>query len=251
MDTAKTTEDALGQQSAFFDAAFTENTRKSLTGAYAVCTTSSGEFTRVVTAESRGAAVLEFGCGDDSHGLRIAHLATHVDAIDISPVGVRLVSDEAERRGITNLTCHVMNAEQLEFPDATFDLVCGSAILHHLSLGTAMPELRRVLKPGGKAVFFEPLGMNPFITLFRRLTPKLRVPDEHPLRRGDLAYIREVFPSTRFTYYHLLSLLAIPFASTRLFDPLHRVLEKSDRALFRIVPPLERFAWVVLIVLAR
>ncbi|MDH7516107.1 MAG: class I SAM-dependent methyltransferase, partial [Bacteroidota bacterium] len=132
------------------------------------------------------------------------------------------------------------------FPDEAFDLVCGSAILHHLDLGNALPELRRVLKPGGSAVFFEPLGTNPFINFFRRLTPRYRVAGEHPLRRGDLERIRAVFPRAHFTHFHFLSLLAVPFRRMPWFRSVHGFLERVDRALFCFAP-LKRFAWVVVI----
>ena len=48
--------------------------------------------------------------------------------------------------------------EALDLPEASFDLVCGSGILHHLALERAYGEVARVLAPTGSAVFSEPLG---------------------------------------------------------------------------------------------
>jgi ubiquinone/menaquinone biosynthesis C-methylase UbiE len=64
-----------------------------------------------------------------------------------------------------------MNAEATTFPDNSFDLICGSSILHHLNLDKACAEIRRILRPDGGAVFIEPLGHNPLINMFRKLTP--------------------------------------------------------------------------------
>src|SRR3546814_1101008 len=78
-----------------------------------------------------------------------------------------------------------MNAEAMTFPDDSFDLVFGSGIIHHLDIDRAFGEIARVLRPGGRAVFIEPLGLNPAIELYRRFTPSARTPDEHPLLRRD------------------------------------------------------------------
>ena len=46
------------------------------------------------------------------------------------------------------------DAERLPFADASFDLVLGHAVLHHLPhLDRAFAEFRRVLKPGGRFLF--------------------------------------------------------------------------------------------------
>ncbi len=67
-----------------------------------------------------------------------------------------------------------MDAEQLTFPDQTFDLIVCNGVLHHLDLRYAYPELARVLKPGGRILCLEALGYNPAIQLYRKLTPHLR-----------------------------------------------------------------------------
>jgi len=56
---------------------------------------------------------------------------------------------------------HLMDANELTFPDASFDLVYGGAILHHLDIDRTMHHVHRVLKPGGAILFTEPLNMNP------------------------------------------------------------------------------------------
>ena len=73
-----------------------------------------------------------------------------------------------------------MPAERLSYSDSVFDLAVGFAIIHHLDLKPALAELHRVLKPGGVAFFAEPLGTNPAIQLYRRLTPQFRTEDERP-----------------------------------------------------------------------
>jgi SAM-dependent methyltransferase len=60
-----------------------------------------------------------------------------------------------------------MDAHKLDFADASFDMIFGVAILHHLDFALAMREIHRVLRKGGKIVFMEPLRHNPVARLVR------------------------------------------------------------------------------------
>ena len=93
--------------------------------------------------------------------------AARVVGIDISDVAIEKARGASRAAGIENAEYRRMNAEFLEFDDNSFDLICGTAILHHLDLTRAYSELARVLKPGGLAVFMEPLGHNPLINVYR------------------------------------------------------------------------------------
>jgi O-methyltransferase/aklanonic acid methyltransferase len=76
--------------------------------------------------------------------------AGEVVGIDLSEGMVRAAQDEAARQGLT-VQVRVMDAEHLEFPDATFDRVlCGFGIMFFPHLDQALEEFRRVLKPGGR-----------------------------------------------------------------------------------------------------
>jgi ubiquinone/menaquinone biosynthesis C-methylase UbiE len=70
--------------------------------------------------------------------------------IDLSEEMVRAANSDAAQRGITTQVL-VMDGEQLDFPDASFDAVlCGFGIMFFPNLGRALAEFRRVLKPGGR-----------------------------------------------------------------------------------------------------
>jgi SAM-dependent methyltransferase len=136
-----------------------------------------------------------------------------------------------------------MDAENTDFADQSFDLVCGTGILHHLDLEKAYSELARILKPGGRAIFLEPLGHNPLINLYRKLTPSLRSQDEHPLKIKDLRFARQFFNRIRIKYFHLLILMAVPFRSTTIFEFLINILGAIDGIIFTLAPLLRRYAW--------
>lgn len=136
-----------------------------------------------------------------------------------------------------------MNAEELEFENNYFNLVCGTGILHHLSLGKAVSEIKRVIKNEGVAVFVEPLGHNVFINYFRLLTPHLRTRHEHPLTVKDLRYLENRFRFIKVKYYYMISLFAILFKRFRSFAKVLKVLERIDNKIFNMLPFFKRYAW--------
>jgi SAM-dependent methyltransferase len=198
-----------------------------------------------------GAHILEYGCGPGSCAFLAAGLANSVVGIDISDVAIAQAEEQARKQGLTNVSFEVMNAEELRFADDSFDVICGSAILHHLDLRKAFLELARVLKPGGSAFFVEPLGHNPAINLYRTLTPKLRTVDEHPLLVGDLELAGEYFDGVDVRFFQLLTFVAIPFRRFPFFRSLRLAMDRWDQRLFRALPYSRRHAWQVVIELSR
>jgi ubiquinone/menaquinone biosynthesis C-methylase UbiE len=104
-----------------------------------------------------------------------------------------------EKAALTSFSIehYLMDANNLTFEDESFDVVFGGAILHHLNVEKTIGHIHRVLKPGGKIVFLEPLNMNPLYKLYRKLNPQERTPDEHALISYDFKIIRD-----KFTFDH-------------------------------------------------
>ena len=74
-----------------------------------------------------------------------------VIGVDISPGMVSETGAEVRRRGLGHVHVQVMDAEALDFPDASFDFVlCGFALQFFPHLERGLAEFRRVLKPGGR-----------------------------------------------------------------------------------------------------
>lgn len=250
--TGMMTENRLGRESKFHDEAFTENTRAVAAAFYSVATVSRGAYHSLIREQlAAGDRALEYGCGKGGLGLELAKEGVCVNAIDISAAGVELAREAAAAEGIADrVEFEVMNAEELEFPGQHFDRVFGSGILHHLDLPRALTEVARVLKPSGKACFFEPLGHNALIRLYRKLTPKMRSEDEHPLLASDLKNLHRFFCKVEVRYFHLLSLAAIPLRNRAGFGPVLGFLNRMDQILFSLLPFLRKQAWIVVIDLA-
>jgi ubiquinone/menaquinone biosynthesis C-methylase UbiE len=98
---------------------------------------------------------LEIGSGTGYFSLNLLQLGAieRLTATDISPGMLQRLSSTAEALGLSAETA-VTEAEELPFEDASFDIVFGHAVLHHIpDLGRAFAEFRRVLRPGGLIAF--------------------------------------------------------------------------------------------------
>jgi 2-polyprenyl-3-methyl-5-hydroxy-6-metoxy-1,4-benzoquinol methylase len=113
----------------------------------------------------RGKRVLVYGCGNDSAAVWFSKSGANVDAIDISPRSVDNQKEIAAKLCL-NINAIVMDAQSLELLSDEYDIVYGNAILHHLDLHKALPEIVRVLKPKGKAIFRDVMSGNIFLRLF-------------------------------------------------------------------------------------
>src|SRR5947209_15585782 len=98
---------------------------------------------------------LEIGAGTGYFSLNMlqAGVVRAATCTDISPGMLRTLASNASRLGLDVRTARA-DAEALPFPDGSFDLVIGHAVLHHLpNLGRAFAEFHRVLAPGGRIIF--------------------------------------------------------------------------------------------------
>jgi SAM-dependent methyltransferase len=181
-----------------------------------------------------GKDVLEYGCGPGWYSFPLAERGARVTGIDISSTAIARATAQAASRPQLQLRFEVADAEDLPFADASFDRVCGSGILHHLNIAAAARQIRRVLRPGGDAIFIEPVAYNPMGAAFRVLTPKLHTPDEHPLVRGDIDTLRGEFEQVDIEFFSLLAPAAIPALAIESGKYLFHAAEAVDRALLKI-----------------
>lgn len=188
---------------------------------------------------------LEYGCGTGALAFDLAAKGCRSAAIDISPVAIETAETEARERGL-DVRFAEMNAEAMSFEPNSFDLVYGSGILHHLDIERATTEVVRVLRPGGRAVFLEPLGYNPLINAYRRTTPEMRTVDEHPLLQADLTLIERHSSDFEACFHGLTSIAAAPLMETPIGPQLASLCRRVDQALFA-VPKVGLLAWMVVI----
>jgi SAM-dependent methyltransferase len=244
-------EQRLQREEVFHDQVYKEHGRRSVSKYYRIMEPLTEAYEGAISSRCTGKRVLEYGCGKGRYLGLLAEKADSVTAIDISGEAVEQAREAARSEGLANVDVRVMNAESLQFADGAFDLVCGSAIVHHLDLHKTFSEVARVLSPEGVAIFIEPMGHNPLINLYRSSTPHLRTEDEHPLRLRDLQLAGSFFEVVNVSYFYLLTLAAVPFRNARFFSGLLGALGTADRYLFRALPFAKRYAWYAMITLER
>lgn len=103
-------------------------------------------------AATRGLKVLEIGCGLGTDGAQFAKAGAEYTGVDLTDAAVELARKRFELFNLLG-TFRDADAENLDFPDASFDLVYSHGVLHHTpDTARAVREVHRVLKPGGRAV---------------------------------------------------------------------------------------------------
>ncbi len=103
-------------------------------------------------ASARGGKVLEIGVGMGSDLLSWAEGGAETYGIDITAEHLRLTRRNFELHGRA-VDLRLCDATQIDFPDATFDVVYSNGVLHHTpDTVRCIGEAWRVLKPGGRFI---------------------------------------------------------------------------------------------------
>lgn len=147
----------------------------------------------------------------------------------------------------------VGDAEKMEFPDNSFDIVFNSGTMSCLDLNKGLHEVCRVLKPDGIFLGIDTLGHNPILNLNRYLKyrrgERTKQTLNHVLRISDLERFNRFFGKTEFRYYDLLTFMVIPFEKLPYIrQVMLKLLGKVDGLLFHSF--LKRYAFKVVFILS-
>lgn len=201
-----------------------------------------------VKAELRNPSrrLLVVGCGNGRDALIYAKMGFAVCGFDVSPKAIEIGADAAERFGMQErVKFSVQPAENLNYESESFDLAVGVNVLHHVDIERSLAELLRVLKPGGRAIFKEPL-VTPRRDSIRNRPPVSwiipkgvksvpkgvyydLVPGEKNLDAADLEMIKREVTNFSVKHWHVLAKLSALVGR-------RPTLEKIDWALFKILP---------------
>ncbi len=131
----------------------------------------------------RGRRVLDVGCGAGVDLARFAKGGAVVTGVDLSSSAIALARQNFEQQGL-QADLRVADGEHLPFPDDTFDLVYAHGVVQYTpDCRRLVDECRRVLKPGGEAVF----QVYNRISWLNALSKLMKVPLEH----GDAPVLRK------------------------------------------------------------
>ena len=173
-----------------------------------------------------GRRVLVCSCGSGGEPVMAANAGATVSAFDISPVAVANAQRYAAYHGVS-VAVRVMDFHQLEYPDESFDVITGTAVLHHVDCARVGPQIWRCLAPGGIAYFRENSDRNPLLRFARRAlfgrpgeVQRTRflglrrngTPDEYPLTEDEIATLDGAFEGElvrlypNFAFFELLAM---------------------------------------------
>lgn len=190
------------------------------------------------------ARVADLGCGSGTFTALLTRRGYDCVGLDIS---AKLVA--VGRRKYPAIEFVEGDIERLPFPDASFDGVLLSGVVHHFpDPSRCAAEVCRVLRPQGRFVAFDPNRRNPFMWLYRDhaspfYSPLGVTPNERPVLAAEVA---AVFERAGFAVSsHYLAGLAYRYVASpraRALLPLYNAL---DAALFGL-PFMERLRPFVL-----
>ena len=141
------------------------------------------EYAFHLLGDARGRSVLDFGAGDGRDTTLLAQHGANVWALDISEDLLAIAEQRVRVDGwADSVTLVCSSAHTVPLPDESMDIVWGDAILHHLDLELTEREVYRLLKPGGRAIFKEPLRDSRLLRWLRPIIP-YRQPDVSPYER--------------------------------------------------------------------
>ncbi|MEB7583705.1 methyltransferase domain-containing protein [Serratia rubidaea] len=122
------------------------------------------------------ARVLDLGCGAGHASFTAAAQVAQVVAYDLSAQMLAVVAQAAQTRGLDNIQTQQGMAETLPFADGEFDLVISRYSAHHWhDVGQALREVKRVLKPGGRAIMMDVVSPgHPLLDIYLQTVEALR-----------------------------------------------------------------------------
>ncbi len=202
----------------------------------------------------QGRHVLDCGCGPGHTAIMFTRRGAIVQGFDVDEGELEKARRLAAANGVT-IDYTRQWFEQIDYPDASFDLAFGSCVIHHVDIARAAAQLGRVLRPDGRAVFIENSSRNPVLMLARKhLVGRMGVPkygddaQEHPLRDDEIAGLRRSFPGQ--VTVHFPALVLFRLLDYYIFRRRSKLLTATMRGLDRAVgavPLLRRYGYFQII----
>ena len=233
---------------------------------FEACTAPENRFIIDKLGDLQGRTMLDLGCGAGENSVYFALKGARCTATDYSAGMVEKALELAAANNV-GIEGRTMDAMSLDAPDNTFDIIYAANLLHHLPDPEAcIREMHRVLKPGGKACFWDPLKHNPVINVYRRMASDVRTNDERPLHINIASSVKSIFSETMYETFWFSSLWVFLrfyliervdpnkerywkkiIAEHQRLQPMYSRLERIDRMIKRS-RLLERYGWNIAVV---
>ena len=185
--------------------------------------------------------------GEDS--LWFAKAGATVYAIDLVDSGLKIIKRRVAEAGLKQKVMNLrMRGEVLGFRDNCFDVVFVNAVFMHMNRAQLLAEMYRVLKPGGRVIFHEPLRNNLFAALYRYLLSEFSTTRPCYFKYREWRAAEKLFALGRSSGFFLLSMLFMPlFTRFKKVSRIRSIYTRSVKAEARVltrIPSLQRFCWI-------
>ncbi len=193
--------------------------------------------------------LLEIGCGSGLQTIYFCKKRAAVTAIDLSEESIKLIKNLAKRNKLKNLNAIIMKAEELQFPDNSFDFIYINCVLMHTQKERVLKECLRTLKPDGLLVIKETLKYWIFAFPYRFFSPyKKTKPNYITLREiNNLKAEHKEFYLFSTFFLFLFYLLKNEKLALSIFN----VFAKFDDFILEHIPFLRYISWVTVAIVRK
>jgi SAM-dependent methyltransferase len=131
------------------------------------------EYAFTLLGDIKGRTIVDLGCGEGLNTVILAALGANVISVDVSDKSLELTGARVAANGLSHRV-RLVNSDASTIPveDGVVDGVLCVALLHHVDCVATAKQIQRVLKPGGTAVFLEPLVGPRWFQKLKAVTPK-------------------------------------------------------------------------------
>jgi len=204
-----------------------------------------------------GKRVLICSCGTGVEPVLAAKQGAETYAFDISDTAVKNTREMARYNHVL-IHADVMDFHRLSYEDNFFDILYGSAILHHIDCEIVGKEIYRVLRPGGIAFFRENSDRVLLFRFLRRLLfgkpggyqrrrflfiKRRGTTDEYPLTEKEISTLSEIFDGNIKVYnerfYFLFHLNALIFRNPKI----GKILWSLDSSIGDSFPSVKKYSF--------
>jgi ubiquinone/menaquinone biosynthesis C-methylase UbiE len=130
-------------------------------------TASASSYDKILIHLPQGASfslALDAGCGSGYLAFKLADQINHVVGVDNSCSMIEMAKNKKAEQKRENVDLAVADIEKLPFGEETFDFVVSVIALLSTRLEVKLPQLRRLVRPGGRMVVYDIITPDPQLT---------------------------------------------------------------------------------------